>query len=185
MSACDASTELMIRASHGEAACMELLLVRHRDALVRFLYRMVQNQAVAEELAQDVFLRVHRASVRYEPTAKFTTWLYRIALRVALNWIRDHRHERSDGEAERLAIADGALGAEALLVREALAAEVRRAVAELPERQRAALIMHKYDNMDYVQIAAVLGCSVEAVKALMFRAHTVLRARLAHLAPQR
>src|SRR3972149_2566556 len=83
--------ELMLRVKAGDEGSFADLLSRHRDPVVSFLYRMVQNLAIAEELAQDVFLRVYRARASYEPSAKFTTWLYRIATNVALNHIRDGR----------------------------------------------------------------------------------------------
>src|SRR5947207_7428948 len=86
--------QLMIGVKEGDEVCMEMLLARHRERVIHFLWRMVQNQAIAEELAQDAFLRVYRSRARYEPTAKFTTWLYHIATHLALNWLRDRRHER-------------------------------------------------------------------------------------------
>ena len=86
--------ELMLRVRDGDTESFALLLDRHRSPVIHFVYRMVQNQPVAEELAQEVFLRVYRSRANYEPTAKFTTWLFRIASHLALNWIRDRRHER-------------------------------------------------------------------------------------------
>jgi len=86
--------ELMLRVREGDTESFTLLLERHRSPVIHFLYRIVQNQSVAEELAQEVFLRVYRSRANYEPTAKFTTWLFRIASHLALNWIRDRRHER-------------------------------------------------------------------------------------------
>jgi RNA polymerase sigma-70 factor (ECF subfamily) len=150
---------------------------------------MIQNRAVAEELAQEVFLRVYRSRAGYEPTAKFTTWLFRIASHVALNYIRDGKHERNqeslDGEsAEGIArqVASRAPTVEQEMVREVQLAEVRRTVELLPAKQRAAVLMHKYQEMDYAQIAAALECSESAVKSLLFRAYETLRAKLAHMA---
>lgn len=157
--------------------------------VIHFLFRMVQNQPVAEELAQEVFLRVYRSRANYEPTAKFTTWLFRIATHLALNWIRDKRHERGQEsldvevqEGVSRQIADRAISAEQTMVRESRFDEIRRAIAGLPEKQRAAVLMHKYDEMEYSQIATVLECSESAVKSLLFRAYETLRARLAHMA---
>src|SRR5947207_14934136 len=84
---------LMLGVKKGESLCMDLLLQRHLGPVIQFLYRMVRNRAIAEELAQNVFLRVYRSRTTYEPTAKFTSWLFRIATHVALNWLRDRRHE--------------------------------------------------------------------------------------------
>lgn len=184
---CDA--ELMLRLREGDDTSFALLLDRHRTPVIHFLYRMVQNQAVAEELAQEVFLRVYRSRASYEPTARFTTWLFRIATHLALNQIRDRRHERSSerlSEDVREGIArqlpDGTLTVEQRLLREAQLAEIRRAIDDLPGKQKAAVLMHKYQEMEYTQIAAVLGCSESAVKSLLFRAYESLRARLAHMA---
>jgi RNA polymerase sigma-70 factor (ECF subfamily) len=150
---------------------------------------MVQNQAVAEELAQEVFLRVYRSRSTYEPTAKFTTWLFRIATHLALNAIRDGKNEkfeqRLDDDSWDLPVrqvSDTRPNVEHAMVYQARLEEVRRAVAGLPEKQRAAVLMHKYEEMEYSQIAKVLNCSESAVKSLLFRAYETLRARLAHMA---
>jgi RNA polymerase sigma-70 factor, ECF subfamily len=187
--ALDCDAELMVRVREGDGASFALLLEKHRGPVVHFLYRMVQNQAIAEELAQEVFLRVYRSRSTYEPTAKFTTWLFRIATHLALNSLRDRKNERlqetlEDQSAENPArqVSDNRPSIEAALLREARLAEVRRAVASLPEKQRAAVLMHKYQEMEYTQIASALSCSESAVKSLLFRAYETLRARLAHMA---
>ena len=104
--ALDYDAELMLRVKDGDGASFGVLLDKHRLSVIHFLYRMVQNQAVAEELAQEVFLRVYRSRSTYEPTAKFTTWLFRIATHLALNALRDGKHEKSQ---ERLDDASGEL----------------------------------------------------------------------------
>ena len=180
--------ELMLRVKDGDEESFANLLAKHRDPVINFLYRMVQNAAVAEELAQDVFLRVYRARASYEPTAKFTTWLYRIATRVALNFLRDGRVARAAIPLEgptgeplaELRASDPSV--EDRLVADVRAREIRSAVLALPEKQRAAVILHKYQELDYREIAASLGCSESAVKSLLFRAYESLRGRLAHLA---
>src|SRR5579885_2118859 len=105
--ALDYDAELMLRVKEGDGASFGLLLEKHRSAVIHFLYRMVQNHAVAEELAQEVFLRVYRSRSTYEPTAKFTTWLFRIATHLALNWIRDGRNEKSQESLDQQ-IVEGA-----------------------------------------------------------------------------
>src|SRR5476651_124734 len=92
--ALDNDAELMLRVQQGDGASFGVLLGKHRSSVVHFLYRMIQNQAVAEELAQEVFLRVYRSRSTYEATAKFTTWLFRIATHLALNSLRDGKNER-------------------------------------------------------------------------------------------
>jgi RNA polymerase sigma-70 factor (ECF subfamily) len=187
--ALEPDAELMLRVKDGDAASFALLLERHRIPVIHFVYRMVLNQAVAEELAQEVFLRVYRARLSYEPTAKFTTWLFRIAMHLALNCLRDGRVERSqeslDLETQDTAarqVPDRRPTVEQNLVGQVKLAEVRRAIEALPAKQRAAVLMHKYQEMEYSQIARVLNCSESAVKSLLFRAYETLRARLAHLA---
>ena len=176
---------LMLAFQGGREDALELLLQRHRTPLVFFLYRMVQDAAVAEELAQEAFLRVHLARASYRPTAEFTTWLYRIATNRALNWLRDHRREKGSiwldtpgANGLRRELKDHSPTIEGRLEREDLRRLVRGAVMGLPERQRAAVLMHKYDELDYSQIAGALGCTVSAVKALLFRAYERLRVQL-------
>ena len=184
----DYDAELMLRVKEGDEASFALLLEKHRASVIHFVYRLVQEPAVSEELAQEVFLRVYRSRSSYEPTAKFTTWLFRIATHLALNWLRDGKHERmqerlDDGSRDLPAreVSDRRPSVEDELMYQAKLQEVRRAVATLPEKQRAAVLMHKYDEMDYAQISKVLGCSESAVKSLLFRAYETLRARLAHM----
>lgn len=181
----DLDTQLMIRVQGNDDSSFGALLQRNRAVVLNYLSRMVANRAIAEELAQDVFVRVYRSRQTYEPTAKFSTWLYRITTNVALNHFRDTRKaqnnvsldERDIGLARRDA-PDRMLLVEDRLVRDAVMAQIRRAVRSLPPKQRAAVIMHKYDELDYAQIAKILGCTPSAVKALMFRAYETLRARL-------
>jgi RNA polymerase sigma-70 factor (ECF subfamily) len=132
---------------------------------------------------------VYRSRATYEPTAKFTTWLFRIATHLALNSLRDGKHERLqerlDDDSSDLPVrqvSDSRPSVEQSMVYQAKLAEVRRAIAMLPEKQRAAVLMHKYEEMEYTQIAKVLNCSESAVKSLLFRAYETLRARLAHMA---
>jgi len=184
----DYDAELMLRVKEGDGASFGVLLEKHRASVIHFVYRLVQEQAIAEELAQEVFLRVYRSRSSYAPTAKFKTWLFRIATHLALNWLRDERHARGqerldDGPADLPArqISDRRPSVEQEMVHEVKREEIRRAVAALPEKQRAAVLMHKYEEMEYTQIAKVLGCSDSAVKSLLFRAYETLRARLAHM----
>jgi RNA polymerase sigma-70 factor (ECF subfamily) len=185
----DFDAELMLRVKDGDGASFTILLEKHRLPVIHFLYRMVQNQAVAEELAQEVFLRVYRSRGSYEPTAKFTTWLFRIATHLALNSLRDGKNrrleERLDDDSSETPVrqvSDKRPSVEQRMVHQVRLEEIRRAVAMLPEKQRAAVLMHKYEEMEYSQIAKVLNCSESAIKSLLFRAYETLRARLAHMA---
>ena len=180
--------ELMLRVKAGDCVSFALLLDRHRSSVERFLYTKVRNRALAEELAQEVFLRVYRARGGYEPTARFKAWLFQIAAHLGSNSRRDRRrevlHEPLDYQAPNapaLQLPDGHPSIEQELVGDVRWAEVRRAVAALPEKQRTAVLMHKFLGMDYSEIARAFGCSESAVKSLMFRAHEALRTMLEHL----
>jgi RNA polymerase sigma-70 factor, ECF subfamily len=187
--ALDCDVELMLRVKDGDGASFGLLLAKYRASVSHFLYRMVQDQAVSEELAQEVFLRVYKSRATYEATAKFTTWLFRIATHLALNWLRDEKNERGQERLDQATedaptreVPDRAPSVEQQMVQALRVEEVRRAVAALPGKQRAAVLMHKYEEMEYSQIAKVLSCSESAVKSLIFRAYETLRVRLAHMA---
>jgi RNA polymerase sigma-70 factor, ECF subfamily len=193
VAALERDAQLMLRVREGDETSFALLLQRHRGPVVNFLHRMVQNRAISEELAQEVFLRVYRSRGTYEPTAKFTTWLFRIATHLALNAIRDGRklkgHESLDREVRDGVVVDVVArdvrdrqpNAEQELIRAGKVNEIRQAIQALPDKQRAAVLMHKYQGLDYTQIAGALRCSESAVKSLLFRAYETLRARLAHV----
>jgi len=184
--------QLMLDVKAGDELSFELLLRKYRSPLVHFLYRMVGDTATAEDLAQEVFLRVYRARKQYAPSAKFTTWMFRIATNVALNERRDGRHrqmeismdqtvERGNDDSPTLEVADRQPGIEHELMERDRAAAIRRALNVLPEKQRVAVLLHKYQEMDYDEIARVLGCSESALKSLLFRAYETLRVSLAPL----
>jgi len=180
--------EVMLRVKAGDESAFDYLVNKYRRPMVSFMYRMAHNAAVAEDLAQEVFLRVYRSREGYEATAKFTTWLYRIATNLAVNHARDTRHERPENmvsldepdqeTGQTLDVADVKLTAEERLVRRERLAAIRQRVQELPERQRLAVMMHKYQQMDYRQIAEVLKLSESATKSLLFRAYETLRQQL-------
>jgi RNA polymerase sigma-70 factor (ECF subfamily) len=187
---CDPDAVLMVQVCDGIEASFETLIDRHRSAVVNHLYRLVHDRAIAEELAQDVFLRVYRFRGRYQPEAKFTTWLFRITTNVALNWRRDTRRESaylrldaSGHESLRIQVLDRNPRVDQRLLAEHRALEIRSAIHALPPKQLAAVLMHKYEGMDYIEIADVLDCSIPALKSLLFRAYETLRRRLAHFAP--
>ena len=179
---------MMLQVAAGDESAFNFLVRKHNRPVIHFLYRMVHNQAVAEELAQEVFLRVYRARDSYRAEARFTTWLYRIATNLAVNHARDTRHERSaptvylDAPDEETGtspdVADDEPSVEQRLVKDERMAAIRSHVMELPERQRMAVLMHKYQGMDYRQIGDVLKLSESATKSLLFRAYQTLREKL-------
>jgi RNA polymerase sigma-70 factor, ECF subfamily len=182
----DAAVMLCVAA--GDEAGFNFLVEKYHRGMIHFLFRMVHNQAVAEELAQEVFLRVYRSRESYRAEAKFSTWLYRIATNLAVNHARDTKHERAaqtvyldapDPETGTTPdVADDDPSVEEELLRDERMASIRRHVMALPERQRMAVLMHKYQGMDYRQIGEVLKLSESATKSLLFRAYQTLRERL-------
>jgi RNA polymerase sigma-70 factor, ECF subfamily len=180
--------EVMLRVTAGDDSAFDYLVEKYRRPMISFMYRMTHNQAVAEELAQEVFLRVYRSRKGYAASAKFTTWLYRIATNLAVNHARDTKHERPENTVNidepdadtgmTVDVADSGLNAEQIILRRERLAAIRSQVEALPERQRMAVLMHKYQNMDYREIAAVLKLSESATKSLLFRAYETLRETL-------
>jgi RNA polymerase sigma-70 factor (ECF subfamily) len=180
--------EVMLRVAAGDDSAFDYLVEKYRRSMISFMYRMTRNQSVAEELAQEVFLRVYRSRQTYAASAKFTTWLYRIATNLAVNYARDTKHERPENivcidepdteTGMTVDVADGSLNAEQAILRRERLDAIRKHVEALPERQRMAVIMHKYQGLDYKQIAAVLKLSESATKSLLFRAYETLRETL-------
>src|SRR5579884_1239338 len=180
--------EVMLRVKTGDQAAFDYLVHKYRRAMVSFMYRMAHNSAAAEDLAQEVFLRVYRSRETYEPSAKFTTWLYRIATNLAVNHARDTRHERPEVQVSldepdeesgtTFELPDASLNAEQAIVRRERLLAIRKKIEALPDQQRLAVIMHKYHQMDYKQIAEVLKKSESATKSLLFRAYETLREQL-------
>jgi RNA polymerase sigma-70 factor, ECF subfamily len=184
----------MLDVKAGDEQSFGLLLQRYRTPLVNFLYRMVRSREQAEDLAQEVFIRVYRAREEYVPSAKFTTWLFRIATNLALNSLRDHRHQKleismdapvttdaEDGDEKPFEVADKHPTIEQELVEKDRKKMIRHAIEKLPEKQRAAVLLHKYQELDYAEIAKILSVSESALKSLLFRAYESLRVELAPL----
>ena len=180
--------EVMLELRSGNMAAFDVLLQKYRKPIVHFMFRMVHNQAVAEELAQEVFLRIYRSRETYRAEARFSTWLYRIATNLGVNHARDTRYERSastvyldEADADTGStpdVADATPSAEANLLRRERMNAIRQHVMALPERQKTAVLMHKYEGMDYKQIGEVLKLSESATKSLLFRAYQTLREKL-------
>src|SRR5271154_128269 len=179
---------IMLQLRSGNMAGFDYLIQKYRKPIIHFMYRMVHNQAVAEELAQEVFLRVYRSRETYRAEARFSTWLYRIATNLGVNYARDNRHERmastvyldeADSETGTTPdVADTMPDVEAKMLRQERLNAIREHVMSLPERQRMAVLMHKYEGMDYRQIGDVLKLSESATKSLLFRAYQALREKL-------
>jgi RNA polymerase sigma-70 factor (ECF subfamily) len=177
--------DLMLRVRDGDVASFEVLLRRYRMPMVGYFRRMVRDHGLAEDLAQEVFLRVYKSRERYQPEARFTTWLYRIATNLALNAIRDRKDEVSNAasdDSDGPTILDRYVDPQPTVEQRLMQADrerlIRQAIAGLPDHQRTAVILHKYQEVDYRQIAGILRVSESAVKSLLFRAYETLRVRL-------
>lgn len=176
----------MLRVKGGDRAAFQALFEKHSGSIARFAAGFVGSSARADELAQDVFLQVYRTRERYEPRAKFSTWLYTIAHNLCLNEVRRHDYKtrvdmaaRDDEDAPPWEASDPqALDGEGYSVQRELEGRVAQLVAELPEAQRTALILSRVEELRYQQIGEILACSEQAVKSLIFRATQSLKAGL-------
>ena len=185
----DPDVQLMLRFQNGEESAFQQLFNKHAASVVNFVFRFLGNRARAEEIAQDVFLQVYRWQERYEPKAKFLTWLFKIANNHCLNEVRkgeyrariDSLDQSDDGEEDAptrtLLDQEGWPGDELLAAKEA-AARIKDVLSRIPESQRTALLLSRLEGFSYQEVAGVLGCTEKAVKSLVFRATQSLRTEL-------
>jgi RNA polymerase sigma-70 factor, ECF subfamily len=176
---------MMLRLKRGDHSALSWLVQKYRAPMMHYLYGIVHDEAVAEDLTQEVFLRVFRGRQDYEPRAMFKSWIYRIGKNVAFNWIRDHTAERNANQVETRAMeapvreyTDHRPNVEDWLVYQVKMQRIRQAVGDLPERQRVVVQMHRFEELEHRQIASKLRCSLPAVKSLLNRAYTNLRVSL-------
>jgi RNA polymerase sigma-70 factor (ECF subfamily) len=178
----DEDAELMLACGRGDDAAFDRLFGRWGGRLLGYLQRMVSDTATAEELVQETFLRVHRARDRYQPDARFSTWLYRIATNVALNELRRPRrrrpHSSVDDEQAPLSLVAGGAGPEVLVQARQAARDLARELERLPERQRMALWLSAVEGFSYAEVAEALETSDKSVKSLVHRARATLAERL-------
>lgn len=176
----------MQRVSRGDEGAFERLVTIFQKPVIHTIYRYLGDADLAEDLAQDVFLKIYQARKRYQPLARFETWLYRIVYNVVVNEAQGRQRRRALSLDARDAGSREALeaqGGEVLepvehLKREELHRKVREAVTALPPNQRMVLVLNKYQDMSYQDIAATLSTSVEAVKSMLFRARERIRSKL-------
>jgi len=186
--------DLMELYRKGSRDAFEELFARHHRKVIHFAYRMTGDQARAEEAAQEIFLRIARAASTWQPTARFSTWMYTIARRTTLNYIRDEKEEGS--KVPILPGEDGQDGSPALQLpgpaalnpeEMAWSAEIQERFVEalqlLPESCRSAFILNRGDGLSYEETAAVLGITIQAVKSRIFRAREMLMESLSGLLP--
>ena len=184
----------MMRVRNGDRAAFAELVECHQQRVVGTVARMLgADAAEAEDIGQQVFLRIWKSSARYEPTAKFTTWLYTITRNLVFNELRRRKHRpvsSFDGEPSEGTTGGGgdtasrfedlqAPAPDATLLQAELQEAITSAIAHLPEAQRMAIVLRRYEELSYEEIAGVLHLTVPAVKSLLFRARVLLRERLA------
>lgn len=173
----------MLLFQKGDEGAFEELVRRHSRGVLNLVCRYLGDAAAAEDAAQEVFVKVYRARKRYRPQARFSTWLYRIAVNHCLNEIRARRTQPEGAPpADDLLQERKGAPVDDRLRREDLRRDVKEAIDSLPEHQRMAVILSRYHEMSYAEIAGAMNLSLEAVKSVLFRAKENLRLRLARYA---
>lgn len=184
----DADAALMLKFKEGDKAAFELLLDKYHNKIINFIYRFIREKTESEDLAQEVFLRVYRSAQDYTPKAKFSTWIYKIAKNLALNELRKRKLHRlfslegmlstEEGEIPCQQIDNNNISARAELEKQDLINAVEKAIDCLPANQKLAVILRRYDDLAYSEIAGIIGCSEPAVKSLLNRAKENLKEKL-------
>lgn len=178
------SVLLMTEVAQGSHSAFATLVTLHQHAVVGTIAKMLGNPTDAEDLAQQVFLRVWKSAPRYQPTAKFTTWLFTITRNLVFNEVRRRQRkpvsslDQEEETRERQIVADEGQNPQEAALQKELEAAVDRAIASLPEKQRLAVILRRYEDIPYEQIGEILHLSLSAVKSLLFRARLQLRQEL-------
>jgi len=181
------SEELMARIARGDEDAFEILVNRHQTSILNLVYRFIGDRTQAKDLAQEVFMRVWQSAKSYEPKAKFTTWIYRITANLCFNELKSARRKKwfsfnwSDEDGEHTfeeTLSDNAPSAEDLLLEKERSRQISDALQSLPDNQRMALVLKRYDDLSYQEIAQVIGCSVSAVESLLVRAKRTLQEKL-------
>ncbi len=176
----------MARIKQGDTDALRDLIEAHQHRVIGTVAKMLGDDCDAEDIAQQVFIRVWKSAARYEPTAKFTTWLFKITRNLVFNELRRRKRHPTrsldatmDDDDRPLQIPDpGTKAPDDALLNDEMQSAIQKAIDELPEIQRMAIILRRYDDIPYEDIGEILGLSVPAVKSVLFRARTELREKL-------
>ena len=177
----------MTRVAEGDDSAFEILVNRHQTSVLNLTYRFIGDRAQAKDLAQEVFIRVWQNAKSYEPKAKFTTWIYRITANLCFNELKSARRKKwlsfnwSDEDGDHTieeTLADSAPSAEDVLLEKERSRQISDVLQSLPENQRMAMILKRYDDLSYQEIAQIMGCSVSAVESLLVRAKRTLQEKM-------
>ena len=181
------SEDLIARIAEGDEYAFESLVNRHQTSVLNLIYRFIGDRTQAKDLAQEVFIKVWQAAKTYKPEAKFTTWIYRITSNLCFNELKSARRRRwfqfrrfnedIEGSIEET-FSDGSPTAEDLLLEKERSRQFSDALQSLPDNQRMALVLKRYDDLSYAEIAQIIGCSVSAVESLLVRAKRTLQEKL-------
>ena len=184
----DPDAVLMLRVKRGDTAAFTELVEKYKQPVMNLAYRTLRDATEAEDLAQNVFVQVYKSAPRYKSTAKFSTWLFTIARNLCLNEIRrrsrhpadslDAPHPDQDDQPLQQFEDKKTFSPPETLLQGELAQNIDRALADLPENQRSAILLCRQDELSYEEIAEVLGCSVSATKSLIHRGRETLKERL-------
>ena len=179
----DPDIELMLRFQKGDEPAFEELVKKHTRGVLNLVYRYMNDASRAEDVAQDIFVKVYKARMKYEPKAKFSTWLYRVAVNHCLNEIRARKSQPALASPNNDLLEQPAgEDPDARISRAELQQAVKEAINSLPENQRMAVILARYEDMSYDEIAETMGMSLEAVKSVLFRAKENLKQALSRYA---
>ena len=181
------SEDVMTRIAKGDDEAFEILVNRHQTSVLNLVYRFIGDRTQAKDLGQEVFLRIWQSAKTYEPKAKFTTWIYRITTNLCFNELKSARrkkwvsffrsHEDNEYSMEQSLPDDSPSAEDLLLIRER-SRQISDALQSLPANQRMALVLKRYDDLSYEEIARIMGCSVSAVESLLVRAKRTLQEKL-------
>lgn len=167
----------MLKFVKGDISAFEQILKKYKDIIINVAYRFVQNYSEAEDIAQEVFLKIYHSAKTYKPEAKFSTWVYKITVNLSLNYLRSRKHLPTVPLEETLEISE-AVTPENNFEKKELTRRVKEALNSLPENQKLAVILKKYENLSYEEIGKIIGCSSSAVDSLIQRAKQNLKRKL-------